>query len=207
MWTDVFKDYDLTQAPFVYEDNDSKVKIAYRFTDFFPIDTSQKLIDFVEGMKLPVVGEQEDDSEIIPQEQEVEVIADSSSNGYTINGETCSRRACQGLIVKAALDNANASGKSLSIQDLTKIAKETFRTPKGKEMDKPFFVTKAEWENLKRNSSDLKFAEKFTTNSFTDTDGEEFYVYCNFGANDEHNIANFASALGISTTGLKKNAD
>ncbi|MBD5272317.1 MAG: AAA domain-containing protein [Bacteroides sp.] len=59
LWTDVFKDYDLTQAPFVYEDkDDNNKKKAYRFTDFFPIDNSEKLIDFVEGMGFP---EAEDD--------------------------------------------------------------------------------------------------------------------------------------------------
>ena len=60
LWTDVFKDYDLTQEPFVYEDKDkNNVKKAYRFTDFFPIDNSKKLLDFVEGMGLDEVSADE----------------------------------------------------------------------------------------------------------------------------------------------------
>lgn len=61
LWTDVFKDYDLTEDPFVYENEGSKTRTAYRFTDFFPVENNDMLAKFVEGFKLPVVGEQSDD--------------------------------------------------------------------------------------------------------------------------------------------------
>lgn len=62
LWTDVFKDYDLTEDPFVYENEGSKTRTAYRFTDFFPVENNDMLAKFVEGFKLPVVGEQSDDN-------------------------------------------------------------------------------------------------------------------------------------------------
>lgn len=62
LWTDVFKDYDLTEDPFVYENEGSKTRIAYRFTDFFPVENNDMLTKFVEGFKLPVVGEQSEDN-------------------------------------------------------------------------------------------------------------------------------------------------
>ena len=72
LWTDVFKDYDLTQEPFVYEDkDDNNKKKAYRFTDFFPVDNSKKLIDFVDGMKL----------DEIPTDE----ISDESSDGAKVS--------------------------------------------------------------------------------------------------------------------------
>lgn len=57
LWTDVFKDYDLTQEPFVYEKEKegSKVKTPYRFTDFFPVEGNEKLTKFIGGMKLTEV--------------------------------------------------------------------------------------------------------------------------------------------------------
>ena len=65
LWTDVFKDYDLTQEPFVYEDDN--VRKAYRFTDFFPIENNQKLINFVEGLKLEEVDNNLIDTEFIEE--------------------------------------------------------------------------------------------------------------------------------------------
>lgn len=61
LWTDVFKDYDLTEDPFVYENEGSKTRTAYRFTDFFPVENNDMLAKFVEGFKLPVVGEQSEE--------------------------------------------------------------------------------------------------------------------------------------------------
>lgn len=67
LWTDVFKDYDLTQEPFVYEDEENNIKKAYRFTDFFPIENNQKLINFVEGLKLEDVNNNLIDTEFIEE--------------------------------------------------------------------------------------------------------------------------------------------
>lgn len=55
LWTDVFKDYDLTEEPFVYEKEDGKGKTAYRFTDFFSTKGKDMLAQFVAGMKLEEV--------------------------------------------------------------------------------------------------------------------------------------------------------
>lgn len=57
LWTDVFKDYDLTEDPFVYESETSKTRTAYRFTDFFPVENNDMLTKFVEGFKLPIIGD------------------------------------------------------------------------------------------------------------------------------------------------------
>ena len=133
----------------------------------------------------------------------VEVVADAS-DGFYVSGQKCSRRACQGLIVKKAIENAKANGESLTVADLSDIAKRTFVTPRGKQMNKPFFVLASNWEEYKATSSDPRVIEKFETDTLIDTDDVEFYVYCNFGANDEQNIGNFANALGINTSGLSK---
>ncbi len=60
LWTDVFKDYDLTEDPFVYKDKEGK-NVAYRFTDFFPVENNDMLARFVNGMELTVVGEQSEE--------------------------------------------------------------------------------------------------------------------------------------------------
>lgn len=63
LWTDVFKDYDLTEEPFVYEDNEKK-KVTYRFTDFFSTKGADMLAKFVEGLKLEEVI---DDSSVVKE--------------------------------------------------------------------------------------------------------------------------------------------
>lgn len=89
LWTDVFKDYDLTEDPFVYEDETSKAKTPYRFTDFFSTKRVNMLAKFVEGFKLPVVGELTDeDINIDLDEMDSE---DGNNNSrtldrYTVNG-------------------------------------------------------------------------------------------------------------------------
>lgn len=54
LWTDVFKDYDLTEDPFVYKDKEGK-NVVYRFTDFFPVENNIKLTLFVSAMNLDEV--------------------------------------------------------------------------------------------------------------------------------------------------------
>lgn len=60
LWTDVFKDYDLTEEPFVYE-NDDKSKPPFRFTDFFSSKGEEMLAKFMDGLKLPLVSEETED--------------------------------------------------------------------------------------------------------------------------------------------------
>ena len=83
LWTDVFKDYDLTEKPFVYETTTAEgksIKKSYRFTDFFPIEGNQKLIDFVRGMGLKV----EDDGEQTPDQPSDE--NPTNIGNYVVNG-------------------------------------------------------------------------------------------------------------------------
>lgn len=49
LWTDVFKDYDLTEEPFVYTEN--SVKKPYHFTDFFPIEDNKALSGFMSNLE------------------------------------------------------------------------------------------------------------------------------------------------------------
>lgn len=57
LWTDVLKDYDLTEEPFVYE-NEDKSKTPFRFTDFFSSNGEEMLSRLMDGMKLPLVSEE-----------------------------------------------------------------------------------------------------------------------------------------------------
>lgn len=79
LWTDVFKDYDLTEEPFVYEKED-KSKTAFRFTDFFPVEGNQKLIDFVRGMGLKMVDGGEQTPELPSDETPANI------GNYIVNG-------------------------------------------------------------------------------------------------------------------------
>lgn len=196
LYNDVFKDFGFDEDYFKGTDG-----LPMTFASYFD-DSGEANEDQIERF-LNNLGLKPKSSEDDKEESMVEVVADAS-DGFYVSGQKCSRRACQGLIVKKAIENAKANGESLTVADLSDIAKRTFITPRGKQMNKPFFVLASNWEEYKATSSDPRVIEKFETDTLIDTDDVEFYVYCNFGANDEQNIGNFANALGINTSGLSK---
>lgn len=83
MWTDIFKDYDLTEKPFVYETTTAEgkpIKKSYRFTDFFGKNGQANLIKFVSAMGLPIVGEQ-------PSEEDIkDTLNDGTKLAFKVNG-------------------------------------------------------------------------------------------------------------------------
>lgn len=84
MWTDVFKDYDLTQEPFVYEDKENNnIRKAYRFTDFFPIEGNDMLTNFIDGLGLEEIEDANED-ELDEQNQDAEENEDTSNLRLTI---------------------------------------------------------------------------------------------------------------------------
>lgn len=108
LWTDVFKDYDLTQEPFVYEDEEGK-NVAYRFTDFFSSRGDDMLTRFVNGMKLIVIEEQEEDNTANTEEATKRISGRSLvvkfQDGTLIKGDTQFDSYIQAL-EKIGLDNA-----------------------------------------------------------------------------------------------------
>lgn len=80
LWTDVFKDYDLTEEPFVYE-KDDKSKTSFRFTDFFPVEGNAMLAKFIDGLKLMVVGEETDDADDVTDDGKKVVLGKFKVNG------------------------------------------------------------------------------------------------------------------------------
>jgi len=200
LWTDVLKDFDAGQEPFI----DSETHTTYNFGDFFdPEKGKAKLAEFVGKLGLEPANVIPTEKErAIKEEKSVDIIEDSVYERYSVGEKKCSRRACQGLIVSKAISKAIANGNQLTVEDLFNVAKQTFRTPNGKEMNKPFFLTEEDWTKYAQSSNDDRISEKFETATYTDTAGTKFYVYCNFGAADENNIYKFAQALGVDTTGL-----
>lgn len=80
LWTDVFKDYDLTEEPFVYE-KDDKSKTSFRFTDFFPVEGNAMLAKFIDGLKLAVVGEETEDADDVTDDGKKVVLGKFKVNG------------------------------------------------------------------------------------------------------------------------------
>lgn len=80
LWTDVFKDYDLTEEPFVYE-NEDKSKTPFRFTDFFPVEGNAMLNRFISGLKLTVVSEEMEDVDDVTDDGKKVVLGKFNVNG------------------------------------------------------------------------------------------------------------------------------
>lgn len=169
LWTDVFKDYDLTEDPFVYEKEGSKTRTAYRFTDFFPVENNDMLAKFVEGFKLPVVGElTEEDINIAPDEMDNE---DGNNNSrtldrYTVNGNgnfLMGPAAIQAMTIFIA-NNPNYSANEI-------VSKwGGFKWPK--------VYTAEQYEEKKSKSTDTRIDKRYT--SFDLSNGDVIYMSIGF---------------------------
>lgn len=169
LWTDVFKDYDLTEAPFVYENEDSKTRTAYRFTDFFSTKGDDMLDKFVEGFKLPVVGEQsEEDQDIDPEETYSEDGNNTSRtlDRYTVNGNG------NFLMGPAAIQAMNifiANNPDYSANEI--VSKwSNFKWPK--------VYTTEQYEEKKSKSTDTRIDKRYTP--FDLSNGDTIYMSIGF---------------------------
>lgn len=169
LWTDVFKDYDLTEAPFVYEHENSKTRTAYRFTDFFSTKGDDMLARFVEGFKLSVVEEQsEEDQDTDPDETYSE---DGNNNSrtldrYTVNGNG------NFLMGPAAIQAMNifiANNPNYSANEI--VSKwSSFKWPK--------VYTTEQYEEKKSKSTDTRIDKRYTP--FDLSDGDTIYMSIGF---------------------------
>lgn len=169
LWTDVFKDYDLTEDPFVYENEGSKTRTAYRFTDFFSTKGVDMLAKFVEGFKLPVVGElTEEDINIDPDEMDNE---DGNNNSrtldrYTVNGNgnfLMGPAAIQAMTIFIA-NNPNYSANEI-------VSKwGGFKWPK--------VYTAEQYEEKKSKSTDTRIDKRYS--SFDLSNGDVIYMSIGF---------------------------
>lgn len=81
LWTDVFKDYDISSDLFRDKDQNR----PFRFSDFFEKD-SKALANFIEGLNLVSIGKEETDNteDFLPDENDDSPSRDMSK--YSING-------------------------------------------------------------------------------------------------------------------------
>lgn len=169
LWTDVFKDYDLTEAPFVYEHENSKTRTAYRFTDFFSTKGDDMLARFVEGFKLPVVEEQsEEDQDTDPDETYRE---DGNNNSrtldhYTVNGNG------NFLMGPAAIQAMNIFIANNPDYSANEIVSEwsSFKWPK--------VYTTEQYEEKKSKSIDTRIDKRYTP--FDLSNGDTIYMSIGF---------------------------
>ncbi len=169
LWTDVFKDYDLTEDPFVYESGESKTKTPYRFTDFFPVENNDMLARFVNGLKLTVVGEQsEEDQDIDPYETYIE---DGNNNSrtldrYTING---TGNFLMGPAATQAMNMYISNNPELTANEIVS-EWSTFNRPK--------VYTSEQYEEKKSKSTDARIDKKHA--KFDLSNGETIYMSIGF---------------------------
>ena len=172
LWTDVFKDYDLIQEPFVYGDKENNnIRKAYRFTDFFPIETSQKLIDFVEGMKLPIVGESSDNADVVFDSEGDADLNDNKNSKprdysrYSVNGVgSYSKSDAVVAVIKSLVDSINSPTTENVLEKVNALNLSY----------KPVY-SEAEYNYYLERTNDARFEKRYAKVEFGD--GESVYVY------------------------------
>lgn len=162
LWTDVFKDYDLTEEPFVYEDDNERK--AFRFTDFFPIEDNAMLNLFVSGMKLAVVEEQpEEEPEIDSDRAAMESERSNHTlDRYTVNGEG---DFLMGPAATQAMKTFIANNPGYSANEIA-TAWSGFNPPK--------VYTAEQYEDKRSKSSDPRIDKRYAKLDLPD--GESIYM-------------------------------
>lgn len=98
LWTDVLKDYDLSQKPFIYKTKNKEgkdVNKAFSFRNFFPIQDNKFLADFMANLEElgldPISADKPQSTDELEEEQDIEDNDDTSNLRLTIkfpNGKT-----------------------------------------------------------------------------------------------------------------------
>lgn len=87
LWTDVLKDYDLTQKPFIHEVKDKYGKTVnkpFSFRNFFPIENNQSLADLMANlveMGLSTLDDEAEDADDVTEEGKKVVLGTFKVNG------------------------------------------------------------------------------------------------------------------------------
>lgn len=91
LWTDVFKDYDLSKKTFIYQTKDKEgkeVNKAFSFRDFFPIQNNKFLADFMANLEKlgldPISADKPQSIDELEEEQDIEDNDDTSNLRLTI---------------------------------------------------------------------------------------------------------------------------
>lgn len=199
LWTDVFKDYDVSSDLF----KNPKENRSFRFTDFFGEYAQEALENFIANLNLSFIS--------VYEESEEDVVYNNSNqpsgenNGIRVNGKPASRNRSFAMITEAALKQARESGTPLTIEDLLNAAQSTFKTPTGKEMKKRFFLRESEKEAWLASPSDATAKDRFKFDTtLIDTNRIKFYAWGDWPEKDEPSIARYADKLDVLTVGLHR---
>ena len=168
LWTDVFKDYDLTEEPFVYE-KDDKSKTSFRFTDFFPVEGNAMLAKFIDGLKLTVVGEEieevafDSDGDTDLNDNKNETTRDYSK--YSVNGTGNYSKSDAVVEVIKAIVAVNPEAT----------ADEIIGKVKSLNLSYTLVYSEADYKYYLERSTDNRFAKRYARVELND--GEPIYVY------------------------------
>lgn len=168
LWTDVFKDYDLTEEPFVYE-KDDKSKTSFRFTDFFPVEGNAMLAKFIDGLKLTVVGEEieevafDSDGDTDLNDNKNETTRDYSK--YSVNGTGNYSKSDAVVEVIKAIVAVNPEATADEITGKVKSLNLSYT----------LVYSEADYKYYLERSTDNRFAKRYARVELND--GEPIYVY------------------------------
>lgn len=170
LWTDVFKDYDLTEEPFVYKDKDKR-KVAYRFTDFFPINENRMLAQFVDGLKLPLVDSEQDNLQVefdAEGDTELNNGTDSKSRDYSkysVNGNGSYTKS--DAVVEAVKAIVETMPEATAEYVLEKI--------KSLNLSYTLAYSEADYQYYLEQSNDPRFTKRYAKIDLPD--GQSVYIY------------------------------
>lgn len=169
LWTDVFKDFDLTEEQFVYEEN--QVKKPYRFTDFFPIENNTKLSQFIKGLSLAPIEDDIQDADVMYDSEGDADLNDSKSvsardySKYSVNGKGYYSKSDAVVEVVKALIATIPEVTSAKLIDKIKSLNLSYT----------FVYSEQEYNYYLEQSNDSRFAKRYAELRLSD--GELVYVY------------------------------
>lgn len=204
IYNDVYKDFGFDDD--IFKDENGEVLTFANYFDQYGDTVPEKVERFIRNLGLKPISLS---ANVDVEAAEIdEIFDDSTSNEnreIVVDGVASSRNNSFTAITHAALKQAAANGESLTIDELTLIAQSSFITPTGKQMKKKYFLKEIDKEEYLTSSNDQTAKDRYKFQiPLTDTNGETFYAWADWGVKAEPSLARYANSLNVKVEGFNR---
>lgn len=204
IYNDVYKDFGFDDD--IFKDEDGEVLTFANYFNQYGDTVYEKVERFIRNLGLKPISLS---TNVDVEATEIDEIFDDSTSSenreIVVDSVASSRNNSFTAITQAALKQAAANGNSLTIDDLTLIAQSSFLTPSGKQMKKKYFLKEIDKDEYLTSSNDQTAKDRYKFQiPLTDTNGETFYAWADWGVKAEPSLARYADSLNVKVEGFNR---
>jgi type II restriction-modification system restriction subunit len=204
IYNDVYKDFGFDDD--IFKDEDGEVLTFANYFNQYGDTVYEKVERFIRNLGLKPISLS---TNVDVEATEIDEIFDDSTSSenreIVVDSVASSRNNSFTAITQAALKQSAANGNSLTIDDLTLIAQSSFLTPSGKQMKKKYFLKEIDKDEYLTSSNDQTAKDRYKFQiPLTDTNGETFYAWADWGVKAEPSLARYADSLNVKVEGFNR---